>query len=309
MSLSASRSTGRAKRRSGGREARAGYAFISPWLVGFLFFTAGPVVATVVLSFTKYDVLSSPSYVGADNYRRALDDPLVRRALGNTALYTLMYVPLSILLGLGLALLLQKAGRAQGFVRNAIYLPVITPPVATGVLFLLLLNGQNGLINKTLGSVGLPTPNWTADPAWIKPGIVMMTLWTVGSVAIILFASLQEVPTSLIDAAAVDGATTWARFYHVTLPMISPALFFATIVNTIASLQLFSEVYTMYFGAVTTNPPESALFYVIYLFEQAFRFLKMGYASALSWLLFLVIALITAVQVYVGKRFVYYRGQ
>ena len=294
---------------SAGKEGRAGYAFISPWLIGFVFFTAGPIVATLVLSFSRYDVLSSPEFVGVDNYREALDDPLVRTALGNTALYTLMYVPLSVLLGLGLALLLQQAGRAQGFVRNAIYLPVITPPVATGVLFLLLLNGQNGLINKTLGAVGLPTPNWTADPSWIKPGIVMMTLWTVGSVAIILFASLQEVPTSLVDAAAVDGAGTWSRFYHVTLPMISPALFFVTIVNTIASLQLFSEVYTMYFGAVTTNPPDAALFYVIYLFEQAFRFLKMGYASALSWLLFLVIAVITAIQVYVGRRFVYYRGQ
>lgn len=199
--------------------------------------------------------------------------------------------------------------RSRFFWVSAIYLPVITPPVATGVLFLLLLNRQDGYVNKILGSLGLPTPYWTSDPAWIKPGIVLMTLWTVGSVAIILFAALQEVPQTLLDASAVDGASTWARFRHVTLPMISPALFFTTIVNTIASLQLFSEVYTMYFGAVTTNPPDAALFYVIYLFEEGFRFLHMGYASALAWLLFLVIAVITALQMYVGKRFVYYRGQ
>ncbi len=291
------------------RETRAAYGFISPWIIGFIFFTAGPVLATLVLSFTDYDVLSSPSWSGVSNYREALSDDKARTALGNTAVYTLMYVPISILLGLGIALLLQHAGRARGLVRNAIYLPVITPPVATGVLFLLLLNGQDGYVNKILGSLGLPTPYWTSDPAWIKPGIVLMTLWTVGSVAIILFAALQEVPQTLLDASAVDGASTWARFRHVTLPMISPALFFTTIVNTIASLQLFSEVYTMYFGAVTTNPPDAALFYVIYLFEEGFRFLHMGYASALAWLLFLVIAVITALQMYVGKRFVYYRGQ
>lgn len=291
------------------RETRAAYGFISPWIIGFIFFTAGPVLATLVLSFTDYDVLTSPTWTGGSNYSKALSDPDARTALGNTAVYTLMYVPISILLGLGIALLLQHAGRARGLVRNAIYLPVVTPPVATGVLFSLLLNGQEGYVNKILGSVGLPTPYWTSDPAWIKPGIVLMTLWTVGSVAIILFAALQEVPQTLLDASAVDGASTWARFRYVTLPMISPALFFTTIVNTIASFQLFSEVYTLYFGAVTTPASDSALFYVIYLFEEGFRSLHMGYASALAWLLFLVIAVVTALQMYVGKRFVYYRGQ
>lgn len=286
----------------------AAYAFLSPWLVGLVFFTAGPILATLVLSFTSYDVLTPPSFVGIDNYREALQDPGARTALGNTATYALMYVPLSVTLGLALAMLLNHAGRAQGVMRTVIYLPVITPPVATGALFLLLLNGQNGLINDVLGRIGLPTPFWTTDPTWIKPGIVLMTLWTVGSVTLILFASLQEVPESLIDAAAVDGASAWARFRHVTLPMISPALFFVTIVNTIASLQIFSEVYTMYFGTVTTPSSDAALFYVIYLFQEAFSFFHMGYASALSWLLFLVIAAVTAVQLTVGRRFVYYRG-
>jgi len=291
------------------REGRAGYAFLAPWLIGLLFFTLGPVAATLVLSFTDYDVLSSPKWVGTDNYEEALTDPTVRTALGNTVFYTLLYVPASVVLGLGLALLVRQAGRATGLMRTMIYLPVVTPPVATGVLFLLLLNGQNGLVNDVLGTVGLPTPAWTTDPAWIKPGLVVMSLWSVGSVAIILLAALGEVPKTLLEAAEIDGAGVWRRFRHVTLPMISPALFFTIVVNTIASLQLFSEVYTMYFGAVTTPSSEAALFYVIYLFEQGFRFFHMGYASALSWLLFLVIVAVTAFQIVMSRRLVYYRSE
>lgn len=289
-------------------ETAPALAFLSPWLFGFVFLTAGPVVATLVLSFTDYDVLSDTSWVGTGNYSEALADPLVRASLTNTALYTLMYVPLSVVLGLALAVLIRRAGRAQGLMRTVIYLPVVTPPVATGVLFLLLLNGEDGLVNKVLRTVGLPAPYWTSDPTWIKPGIVVLALWSVGSVAIILTAALGEVPDVLLDAAEVDGAGPWRRFRHVVLPMISPALFFVTVVNTIAALQLFTEVYTMYFGTVTTPPPEAALFYVIYLFEQAFRFFDLGYAAALSWLLFLVIMAVTAVQAAAGRRLVHYRG-
>lgn len=290
-------------------QIRAAYGFLSPWIVGFVFFTAGPVVATLVLSFTSYDVINSPEFVGLENYQRALGDGAAFNAMGNTALYALMYVPLAVLIGLALAMLLQAAGRATGFFRTVFYLPVITPPVATGVLFLLLLNGQNGLLNDALRAVGLPAPYWTSDPEWIKPGIVIMALWSLGSVVIILLAALNEVPQTLVDAASIDGAGRLRRFWHVTLPMISPALLFVTIVTTIAAMQLFTEVYTMYFGTTTTNPPDEAVFYVIYLFEQGFRFLNMGYASALAWLLFLVILVLTAVQLSISRRFVHYRGE
>lgn len=289
-------------------ETRAAYGFLSPWVIGFLGLTLGPVVATFVMSFSDYDVLSSTQWVGTENYRDALDDPHAHAALKNTFFYTALYVPLSIGIALGLALLLQSAGRLKGVFRTLIYLPVVTPPVATGVLFLQLLNGQTGLINNVLGNFALPTPNWTTDPMWIKPGIVIMSLWSVGSVTLILFAALAEVPAHLREAALVDGAGAWRRFYHITLPMISPAIFFSVVVNTIASLQLFSEVYTMYFGATTTPPPEEALFYVVYLFEQAFRDFEMGYAAALSWLLFLIIMAITAVQLAVSRRLVHYRS-
>jgi multiple sugar transport system permease protein len=292
------------------RETRAAYGFLSPWIIGFLVFTAGPICATLALSLTDYDSLSGKgSWVGLQNYKDAINDPDAANALGNTAFYAILYVPLSVAIGLGLAMLLQRAGRATGLFRTLFYLPVVTPPVATGVMFLLILNGSNGLLNDVLGWLHLPQQDWTTDPAWLKPGIVIMTLWSVGSVTIILLAALTEVPQVLIEAARVDGASPSRQFWHVTLPMISPALLFAVIVNTIAAMQLFGEVYTMYFGATTTNPPDQAVFYVIYIFEQAFRFFHMGYASALAWLLFLVIMAITAIQLRVSRSFVHYRGE
>jgi multiple sugar transport system permease protein len=292
-------------------ETRAAYLFLSPWIIGFLLLTAGPMLASLVLSFTDYDILSRPRFVGADNYREMLSDPDVYRSLGNTVYYTALHVPLSMAVSLGLAILLVRLGRGSAFFRTVIYLPVMTPPVAIGALFLLLLNGQTGLINSFLGWFGIDGPQWTADPSWIKPGIVLMSLWTVGASVVIFLAALREVPTQLYEAATVDGASSWQRFRNITLPMISPSLFFVLIVNTIGSLQMFTEVYTMFFGNETTRSAsgDAALFYVVYLFQQAFQFLHMGYASALAWLLFLVVLAITLVQVRVSRRFVYYEGE
>jgi multiple sugar transport system permease protein len=291
-------------------ETRAAYGFLSPWILGFVFFTAGPVAATLVLSMTEYEIFNPPpEWVGLENYRKGVTDPRMHSALTNTAFYTVLYVPASVVLGLAMAMLLRTAGRATGLFRTLIYLPVITPPVATGVMFLLLLNGQEGLINDVLGTFGLPTPFWTTDPDWIKPGLVIMSLWTVGSVTIIFLAALEDVPQSLVDAALVDGANRVQRFFRITMPMISPAILFVVVVNTISSMQMFTEVYTMYFGTVTTNAPDEALMYVIYLFEQGFRFFNMGYAAALAWILFLVIMVLTAVQLKVGGRHVFYRGE
>jgi len=290
------------------RQTRAAYGFLAPWLFGMVFLTVGPVLAALALSFTDYDAIGSPQLVGAENYVRAATDEQARSALSNTLFYTLMYVPAVVLVGLGVAMLLQRAGRTTGLFRTVIYLPVITPPVATGVVFLLILNGQQGALNNLLRALHLPAPYWTTDPDWIKPGIVIMALWSVGSIALILLAALQDVPPQLVEAARVDGAGPWNRFRHVTLPMISPALLFAAVISTIAAMQLFTEVYTMFFGTAETQPPEEAAFYVIYLFEQAFRFLNMGYASALAWLLFLVIVALTWLQLRLSRNLVHYRG-
>ncbi|MEU5782161.1 carbohydrate ABC transporter permease [Micromonospora lupini] len=294
------------------REARWAYLFLAPWIVGFLIFYAGPMVASLWLSFTEYDVINPPRYTGLDNYRALMSDPAVARSLGNTVYYTALHVPLVMLISLGLALLLKRVGRLQGFFRTVFYLPVMTPAVAVGILFLLLLNTQDGLINRVLGLVGIDGPSWTTDPHWVMPGIILMSLWSLGSTVIIYLAALQNVPRDLYEAAAIDGAGPWARFRSVTLPMISGALFFTLIVNTIASLQMFTEVYTMYFGNRETQNSfnsDAASFYVIHLFQEAFQFLHMGFASAMAWLLFVIILIITLIQVKLSNRFVYYEGE
>ncbi|MFG1779420.1 carbohydrate ABC transporter permease [Micromonospora sp. NPDC049048] len=293
------------------REARWAYLFLAPWIVGFLVFNAGPMIASAWLSLTEYDAINEPRYIGLDNYRELMADPTVARSLGNTVYYTLLHVPLVMAISLGLALLLKRVGRLQGFFRTVFYLPVMTPAVAVGILFLLLLNTQDGLINRGLALVGVEGPSWTTDPDWVLPGIVLMSLWSLGSTVIIYLAALQNVPRDLYEAASIDGAGGWARFRHVTLPMISGALFFTLIVNTISSLQMFTEVYTMYFGNRQTQGSfnsDAASFYVIHLFQEAFQFLHMGFASAMAWLLFVIILIVTLVQVKLGNRFVYYEG-
>jgi multiple sugar transport system permease protein len=294
---------------SGRHQGWVAFLFISPWLIGFLVFMAYPVVYTGYLSLTDYDVINDPTFLGLDNYRELVSDEKVVLALRNTFVYTLMSVPAQLVFSLGLALLLQRAGRAAGFFRTAFFLPKMTPPVAVGVLLLMLLNGQSGLLNELLGWFGINGPNWTTDPDWVKPGLVVTSLWTVGSSVIILLAALQEVPEELLDAARVDGASWSRRLWHVVLPIISPAIYFIVVVDTIASLQSFTEAYTAFFGAGnTTYSNDAALFYAIYLFQQAFEFLHMGYASAMAVLLFAIVMVVTAVQVMLSRRYVHYTG-
>jgi multiple sugar transport system permease protein len=288
-------------------------AFLSPWIIGFLVFTAGPMLWSLYLSFTDYDPLvDNATFIGLDNYAQMIQDPRVPLSMWNTAYFTVLYVPLSTLLGVFLASLLNRiGGRGSGFFRTAFYLPNVTPAVAVGTLFLLLLT-SNGLLNQVLGVFGIDGPSWFNDPDWIKNGIVIMMLWSIGGTVVILFAALRNVPIELYEAARMDGAGWWRQFLNVTVPMISGALFFVVIINTIASLQLFAEVYTIFFGqqaGQSASGESAALFYVIYLFRQAFEFFNMGYASALAWVLFVVIGIITFIQFRVGRSLVYYENQ
>jgi multiple sugar transport system permease protein len=289
-------------------ETKWAWIFLLPWIIGFLVFTAGPMLASLFLSFTDYNVIRPPDPVGLENYEQLTRDRRVGLSLFNTVYYTLFNVPGTIILSLALAMLLLRVGRASGAFRTAFYVPNVTPAVAVGTLFLLLLAG-NGLLNGLLQSVGLPGPNWLTDPAWVKPGIIIMSLWTLGSTVVIYFAALRNVPAELYEAARIDGANAWQQFRNITLPFISGAIFFTVIVNTIASLQIFAEVYTMFFGARGGPAQESALFYTIYLFQRAFEDLDFGYASALAWVLFVVILIITIIQVRLSRRFVYYAGE
>jgi multiple sugar transport system permease protein len=304
----------RVRRWAGGfreRDTWAAYGFMAPWIIGFVVFLGGPMIISLVLSFTDYDGLRETSGVGLANYEQLLSDPKVRTSLANTVIYAIMIVPGTMIVALGLAMMLSRVGqRSAGVFRTLFYLPEITPKVAVGVLFLMLFNGQVGLVNGALGLVGIDGPDWSTDPAWVKPGLALMHVWSVGGTVIIYLAALNNVPRDLYEAAALDGVSGWQRFRHITVPMISHALFFTLIVQTINALQTFDEAYAAFYGsaASATYSSDAALFYLVYLFQQAFQFLHMGYASAMAWLLFVVIMVITVIQIKVSKRFVYYEG-
>jgi multiple sugar transport system permease protein len=292
-------------------EARAGLVFASPFILGFIVFTAGPLLASLYFSFTRYDVLNPPVWQGLANYRHMFDDPRFARTLYNTLYFTLLYVPTAIPFALCLAMLLNTNVRGLSLWRTAFYLPEITPTVAVGVLWLRILSPQNGLLNQALAAIGVSGPAWTVDANWVKPAIVLMRLWSVGWIMIVYLAALKQVPRTLYEAALVDGANAWQRFWNITLPMISNVIFFTVIMLTIFSLNIFTEPMVMFppevFGG-QMGPQDSALFYVLYLFDQAFRHFSMGYASALAWILFLITLVIVTIQSYAGRRLVYSEG-
>ncbi len=304
------RPTRRRRSRTARSDRRALLWFLSPWLIGFCAFTAWPMIYSLYLSFTDYDNINSPTYVGLENYREMFSDPNVLLALKNTAFYTIIQVPVYTAVAVGLAVLLNNVTRGSGFFRTAFYLPKMTPQVALGVLFLLLFNGQDGLINKALAVVGIDGPAWTTDPAWQKPGLILISLWTVGSSVVIIFAAIKDVPRELYESARVDGAGPWRQFCSITLPMISSQVFFVVVVNTIAAFQLFDQVIAAFYPTdAPTYSTDAVLFYAVYLFQKAFGEFQMGYASALAWLLFIVVMIVTAIQMRVSRKLVYYEGE
>ena len=291
-------------------ETRAGLLAISPWILGFLIFTAFPFFSSLYFSFTDYDVLSPPQWVGLENYERLFTrDRLFPLALKNTLIYAVMYVPMNILSALAMAMLLERARHLKGFFRTAFYLPAITPAVATAYLWVWILNPNDGVVNTMLRAVGLPAPGWTVDPFWTKPTIVISELWTLGAAMIMFLAALQGVPRDLYDAAKVDGAGAWERFRAVTLPMISGVTFFVATISVISSLNVFTQGYVMF--DADGGPENSALFVVMYLFKRAFGsgYFQMGYASAIAWVLFLIILVVTFIQFRFAKRWVYYEHE
>ncbi|AKV85734.1 spermidine/putrescine ABC transporter permease [Microbacterium sp. CGR1] len=291
------------------REVLAGYLFISPWILGFLIFTAGAMAYSLYISFSNYNLATNSARpIGIANYAELFDDPRVGLSLANTLFYVVMAVPLEIIFALVLALLLNRVGRGAGFFRVLYYLPKMTPAVATAAVFFLLLNGNSGAINQFLRVFGISGPQWLVDPAWVKPSIVIMTLWTVAGTMVIFLAALKNVAIELYEVASLDGAGPIRRFFSITLPMISGAMFFNVIVLSIAAFQIFDQAYLLFWRDQSNASPEASLFYAIYLFQQAFRQFDFGFAAAMAWLLFVIIMLITLIQVKVGNRFVYYEG-
>lgn len=293
----------RVARGPGRREAVVGFAFISPWIFGFLIFTAGPILASFVLSFCEYDVLHPVQWVGLDNFAMLPRDPLFWKSLVNT-LIMVAAVPLNMAVGLGIALLLNMDVRGQRFYRTLYYVPAIVPIVAASVLWIWLLQPQHGLINVTLRYAGIHGPHWLQDADWAKPALILMGLWGAGAGMIIWLAGLKGIPRELYEAAEIDGAGRLNRFRHVTLPMLTPYIFFNLVMGTIGAFQIFTNAYLMTDSEAGLGPVDSLLFYVFNLFNQAFRYFKMGYASALAWILFLIILALTLINWRLRKRWV-----
>jgi len=288
-----------------GQEALWGYVFISPWLVGLLIFTLGPVVASFFLSFANYELITPPHWVGLKNYATLLTaDSLFWKSLYNSAYYTLFSVPLGIAVAFALAMLLNLKLPAMRMYRTVFYLPVVTSGVAVALLWVWLFNPQFGLINYLLRLIGLRGPGWLVDQKWAKPAFVLMSVWGVGGTAVIFLAGLQGVPRSLYEAAAIDGANTWHRFRYVTVPMMSPVIFFNLVMGIIGSFQVFTQAYVMTSG----GPQNATLFYVLYLFKQGFGMFRMGYAAAMAWILFVIILVLTLLQFKLAGRWVYYEA-
>src|SRR4051794_25189192 len=291
------------------REATAGYLFISPWILGFLIFTAGTMIYSLVISFSHYNLATNVMRpAGLDNYKALFDDPRVATSLSNTLFYAVLAVPLEICFALFLAMLLNRVTRGAGFFRTVYYLPKMTPTVATASIFLLLLNGNTGAINHGLRLLGTDGPQWLVDPAWMKPSIVLMSLWGVSGTMVIFLAALKNVPRELYEVASLDGAGPVRRFFAITLPMISGAMFFNVIILTIYAFQVFDQAYLLFWRDQNNATSESALFYAVYLFQQAFREFNFGFAAAMAWVLFVILLFLSLIQVRVGNRYVYYEG-
>ena len=287
------------------RQAMAGYLFALPAILGLALFTLGPILLSGVYSLTRYEILTPATWSGMENYRKLFaEDEDFLMALWNTFYYAAISVPVNITLSLGLALLLNRKIGGRSLYRTCFYLPTVMPIVAGSLLWLWLFNGENGLINIVLGSLHLPRIPWLTSADWSKPALIVMGAWGIGGGMIIFLAALQGVPRTLYEAAEIDGAGAGRKFLNVTLPMISPAMFFMVVMGIIHSLQVFAQAYLMTEG----GPVNSTLFYVLYLYRQAFENLHMGYASAMAWVLFSAILMITGLQFVLARRWVYYEG-
>ena len=280
-----------------------GYAFIAPWLIGFLLFTAGPFLASIYFSFTRYNVVTPPVWVGTANYEALFQqDPLFWKSLGVTFRYALVAVPLGVVIAVIMALFLNLNIKGIAVYRTIFFLPSIVPTVATSMIFLWILNPQIGLINGLLRSFGIIGPAWLADPNWAPWTLVFMALWGVGGSMVIYLAGLKDIPTYLYEAAILDGATAYRRMRLITLPLLTPVIFFNVVMGCIGAFQTFTQAFIPTHG----GPEDSTQFYALYLFNRAWRYGDMGYASAMAWILFAIVAVVTSLLFRSQKRWVHY---
>jgi multiple sugar transport system permease protein len=282
---------------------------MSPWIIGFAAFYLYPMLSTLYFSFTRYNSLSTATWAGLTNYKFMFSsDPQFWQSLRNTVWMILVSVPLQIVFAIGCAMVLTRPRRGLGVYRTFFFLPTMVPVVAATLGFLFILNPA-GPIDHVLGFLHVPKPLWFQDPNWSKPGLVLLGLWGIGNTMIIFLASLLDVPRQLYEAADIEGAGPWQRFRHITLPMISPVIFFAVVTGVIYGFQYFTEGYVAAGGAGSLgNPQGSLLFYPIWLYQQAFESFHLGYASAMAWMLFLITMVCTLILIRTSRRWVHYQG-
>ncbi len=283
-------------------KSRSAYLYLLPVLIGFTVFTLGPVMASLYLSLTHYEIAAAPVFVGLLNYKQLLNEQLFWQVVGNTFYYAFLYVPLSVGVSLALALLLEKKIRGITFFRTVYFLPVVTSMVAAAIIWTWIYNGDIGLLNYLLSLFGINGPKWLQNPHWALPAIALMSVWkNAGYNMMIFLAGLANIPTDYHEAARLDGASSFARFREITLPLISPVLFFVLVVTTIGAFQVFEQTYVMTNG----GPGTSTLTLSYYIWQTAFSFFNLGSASALGYLFFIIVLVMTAIQFQVRKRWVY----
>ena len=285
------------------REFAIGLAFISPWIIGFLWFTAYPVIASFYYSFTSYQIIGTPKWIGLGNFSTLFrQDDLFWTSLKNTAYYVVTSVPLDLIVALFFALLLNVGIVGRSFFRTAFYLPTVVPTVASAILWIMLFNTDGGIINEALGVVHISPIPWLSSPNWAMPALILLSVWGIGSAVIIFLAGLQDVPRVLYDAASLDGAGPLRSAWHVTLPMVSPVILFNFILGMIGAVQVFTTPFIMTAG----GPLNATLMYSIVLFNNAFVYYKMGYASAMAWLMFFVVLGLTMLSLRLSRSYVHY---
>jgi multiple sugar transport system permease protein len=295
----------RALAKEQGRDNKAGYLFLLPWLIGLIVITIGPMLISLYLSFTDYNMIQAPQWVGLENFTRMLHDTRLHNSLKVTFIYVFVGVPLQLALALAIAVLLDKGMRGLSFYRSIFYLPsMLGSSVAIAVLWRQMF-GTDGLINQALGAIGIHTSTgWISDPRYALGTIILLHVWTFGSPMVIFLAGLRQIPEMYYEAASVDGASRWSRFARITLPMLSPIIFFNLVLQIIGAFQSFTQAFVVSGG--TGGPSDSTMFFTLYLYDKGFGQFQMGYASAMAWMLLVIIAIFTAINFFASKFWVFY---
>jgi len=287
------------------REELIAYLFLLPWIIGFVVFTAGPIIASIYLSLTSYDLFSSPKFVGLSNFKEMFfKDKLFWHSLKVTTIYSVVSVPLHIVIGYTLALLLNQKIKGLAWFRTIYYMPAVVSGVSVAILFQWIFNPELGLVNAILSKFGIQGPRWFASVQWALPTFIIMSLWSVGGGIVIYLAGFQGIPTELYESAELDGAGGLEKLRYITIPLTTPVIFLQLIMGIIGSFQVFTQAYVITAG----GPANATLFYVLYLYQNGWQFFRMGYASALAWVLFAIIVTLTLVIFRTSGRWVYYAG-